>query len=393
MKRVFGSLVLAAFLTACEKPMPAGEGSPGVAQEQIVDIKPDIRPVPPLGPEGKIYQDALLELMETDGYIGAAIAIVDGDREAFMFHGLADPSTGSNIHMESLFEIGSITKTFTSIILADMVLKGEVRLDDPAADYLPDGFRLASFEDQPITLKHLATHMSGMPRLPFNLFPKDFNNPYADYGEDSLKAFLDVYNPIRAPGEKLEYSNLATGLLGIILAHQANMSFEALVRDRILDPLEMDNTYIQIPESKLSVFAQGHNFKETPVGYWDIPTLAGAGALRSDIADMSRYLKANLGLVETPLSDAIALSHNLQYDLDENGNYIGLGWFTYNLGDRKMTWHNGGTGGFSTFLGFDAENKRGAVVLLNSAVDADIIGRAIITKTPDLMRPKKDSED
>src|SRR5687767_12715314 len=152
----------------------------------------------------------------------------------------------SGLDGDTLFEIGSITKVFTSLLLADMIQKGEVALTDPVAKYLPETVRMPERGGKKITLEHLATHTSSLPRLPANMFPRDPANPYADYTTGQLYEFLSSTELMRDIGEKYEYSNLGVGLLGHALARRAGMSYETLVRMRILEPLGMKSTTISL---------------------------------------------------------------------------------------------------------------------------------------------------
>lgn len=334
-----------------------------------------------------LYRPLLEQRVETERSVGLAVAIIDNDKQDLIFSGLADKGTQQKINKDSVFEIGSITKTFTTIVLADMVIKGEISLDDPASKYLPETVSMPKFLGRAITLKDLATHSSALPPMPDNFNPSDPSNPYADYTPELMYAFLSGHELERAIGEEVVYSNLGMGLLGHILALHSGQSYEQLVTERILKPLAMANTSIIISEDNTSHFATGHDVEGKPTEHWDISTLAGAGALRSNLEDMTIYLKANMGLLDTPLADAIAMSQKFQINLSNNDGYVGLGWFTQNMDGRTVTWHNGGTGGFRTFLGFDLRHERGVVVLANAQDDPDLIGRAILAHKPELLEP------
>lgn len=336
------------------------------------------------------YEPLLVERTNSPIGVGLAVVIVDGDDQNFVTTGFASKDTSKQIDKDSLFEIGSITKTFTTIILADMVIKGEVSLDDPAAKYLPENVSMPSYdgpdgEGREITLKDLATHSSSLPALPDNISPADPLNPYVDYTSDLLYAFLSNHKLTKPIGSEVAYSNLAMGLLGHILELRSGLSYEQLVTQRILKPLNMHNTYMTIPDDQKPYFVVGHDAAGDSIKHWDFDALAGAGALRSNIKDMTHYLKANMGLIETPLAQAMALSHKIQRSFDGSSNFIGLGWITQKTDAQNMVWHNGGTYGFRSFLGFDPERKRGVVVLANSQDNPDLIGSAILAKKPELL--------
>jgi serine-type D-Ala-D-Ala carboxypeptidase/endopeptidase len=285
-------------------------------------------------------------------------------------------TTGSSVALDgnTVFEIGSVTKVFTTAILADMVQRSEVRLDDPISKYLPATARVPSRAGKQITLLDLATQSSGLPRLPTNLKPANIANPYADYSVQQLYDFLSGYELTRDIGSKFEYSNLGVGLLGHVLALRAGKSYEALVTERILKPLGMHDTRITFTPAMLAHLAPGHNDAGTVVGNWDLPTLAGAGGLRSTANDMLKFLAANLDSTLGPVARALAHAHTAIRDTDQPTMRIGLAWLTVNPFGTPVTWHNGGTGGYHTFIGFDPANNRGVVILSNSSGSIDDIG-------------------
>jgi len=339
------------------------------------------------------YEQLLIERTNSQVGVGLAVAIIDSGDQNFVITGLANKDTSKQIDENSLFEIGSITKTFTAIILADMVIKGEVSLHDPVAKYLPKNVDMPDYDGTEITLKDLATHSSSLPSLPDNFNPVDPENPYVDYTPELIYAFLSGYKLTKPIGSEVVYSNLGMGLLGHVLELRSGQSYDKLVTERILKPLNMSNTYMTIPDDKKPDFASGHDVAGDLIKHWDFSVLAGAGAIRSNIVDMARYLKANMGLIETPLAKAMAMSHKIQKPFDGNNNFVGLGWITQKNNTQKMIWHNGGTYGSRSFLGFDPDSKRGVVVLANSQDDSDLIGRAVLMKKPELLAIEKPDSD
>lgn len=308
------------------------------------------------------------------GYtVGLVVGLVDADGPRYYSYGRVAAASDRTPDENTVFEIGSITKVFTAILLADMAQRGEVALDDPIATYLPDSVHVPVRGEQPITLKHLATHTSGLPRLPINLNPADPANPYADYSVAQLYDFLSHYTLPRDAGAQYEYSNYGAGLLGHILARHADTSYEALVETRIADVLGLGDTRITLSPAMQERLAKGHN-GSVEVANWDIPTLAGAGALRSTAHDMLAFLAANMGLVETPLRDALALSHEVQIDNPSGGMQVGLGWHVRPHGETATIWHNGGTGGYRSFTGFLQDGRKGVVVLTNATDSVDDLG-------------------
>jgi CubicO group peptidase (beta-lactamase class C family) len=305
--------------------------------------------------------------------VGMAVGYLNnrGEKEYFC-SGTLTKNGEEKVDEHSVFEIGSITKVFTGIVLADMVLKGEVSLDDPAEKYLPETVKIPSRNGDKITLGHLASNNSALPRMPFNFRPKDFSNPYADYTIENMYAFLSAYTLPRDIGEKYEYSNLGMGLLGHIISLKAGMDYEQLTIERICRVLEMEDTSIALSENMKERLARGHN-PRGEVPNWDIPTLAGAGALRSTAADMLIFLGANMGIEHTPLLPAMDMSHEPRVDASASMK-VGLGWLIIDNGKTQIVWHNGGTGGYRSFCGFIKDKKIGVVVLSNMNIDADDIG-------------------
>jgi CubicO group peptidase (beta-lactamase class C family) len=279
---------------------------------------------------------------------------------------------------QTLFEIGSITKVFTSLLLADMIERGEVKADDPVSKYLPGRAEVPSRNGKQITLLSLSMQNSGLPRLPDNMKPADPENPYADYDAPKLMAFLAGYKLTRDPGEKYEYSNLAVGLLGYALAQRAHMSYGELVRQRIFKPLHMDHSTITLTPDDKQRMAQGHDAGLNPVKNWDLDALAGAGAIRSSADDMLKFLAANLGLVDTPLKAAMERMRSVRGETGMPHVEIAMAWHIFSEYPPDIYWHNGGTAGFRSFAGMDLAAKKGVVVLCNTSFDIDDIGRHIL---------------
>jgi CubicO group peptidase (beta-lactamase class C family) len=293
---------------------------------------------------------------------------------------LANANAGT-LDGDTIFEIGSVTKVFTSLLLADMVNREEVALDDPAAKYLPENVRMPERNGKSITLHDLSTHSSGLPRLPSNLRPKDPRNPYADYSVDDMYQFLSDYELPRDPGSdlkgsELEYSNLGAGLLGHVLAYRAGTDYESLIRIRITEPLNMPDTGITLSSSMKRRMATGHNPRRAPIGNWDFLALAGAGALRSSANDMLTFLEAFLGYKESPLAPAMKAMFEVRRTLGKANMgkaNIGLGWFIFPTDGREIANHDGGTGGFCSYVGYDPKARIGVVVLSNAFAPAGVV--------------------
>jgi D-alanyl-D-alanine-carboxypeptidase/D-alanyl-D-alanine-endopeptidase len=316
-------------------------------------------------------EKAALERIAAGTYQTLVFGVVDGDKTEVVAFGKLD--NGKAPDSEAVYEIGSVTKTFTATLLAQAVVSGRVTLDTPVAQLLPD-FKIPSRGGKEITLGDLATQHSGLPRLPSNLLPKDSADPYADYDAAKLKAFLAEYQLPRDPGATYEYSNLGFGLLGYALAQLEHTTYGAVTDEKILKPLGMTMSGTVFSDAMRAHLAPGHDATGQAAKNWDIDALAGAGAIRSTPDDMLRYLKANMGIDQSPLAAAMKLAQQPRSDMTKTIR-IGLAWMTTAKG---IIWHNGETGGYRSFLGFTADGRHGVVILSNTAVDADDLGFATL---------------
>jgi D-alanyl-D-alanine-carboxypeptidase/D-alanyl-D-alanine-endopeptidase len=360
----------------------------GVLLATVLCLAPGSAAAERLAPDAEV-RAILKERVDSKRSAGIVVGILDeGGRRvvAYADAGSADRPLDGN----TVFEIGSITKVFTSSLLADMVRRGEVKLDDPVSKYLPASVRLPSRNGREITLLDLATQTSGLPRLPGNMAPKDPKNPYADYSVEQLYDFLSHYTLTRDIGEKYEYSNLGVGLLGHILARRAGVSYEELLTKRILEPLEMRDTAITLSAPMKARLAPGHDAGGAAAENWDLPALAGAGALRSAANDMLKFLAANLDTGDGPLASELRETHRVRRSTGMPELDIGLGWHVFHRFGADLTWHNGGTGGYHSWIGFLAKKRAGAVVLSNSSADIDDIGLHLLEpKFPLSQAPKE----
>ena len=303
------------------------------------------------------------------------IGIIDKDGTKYYSFGKTKLD-GKKVNEHTIFELGSISKVFTGILLADMVVEGKLNTNDPIQQYLPAGVKVPEYEGKQITLGHLSDHTSSLPRMPDNFAPADFHNPYADYTVQQMYDFLSSYSLTRPIGSQYEYSNFAVGLLGHILALQASTTYEDLMVSKIADPLSMNDTRVRFTKRMKKNLAAGHQ-NGIEVANWDIPTLAGAGGIRSSVHDMVLFLSANLGLVKHPLYEAMLLSHMPRHDKLPEGR-VGLGWHIVKGTEGDMYLHNGATGGYITFAGFVKETGRGVVVLSNSTESVEDIGMHLL---------------
>jgi D-alanyl-D-alanine-carboxypeptidase/D-alanyl-D-alanine-endopeptidase len=308
--------------------------------------------------------DPLARPLIEDGIaVGIVIGVVQEGETQILAYGETVKGSGVAPDGDTIYEIGSASKVFTGVLLADMVQEGLVELDDPLQKFLPEGVQVKGIDSKPITLEHLATHTSGLPRLPNNFRPANPSNPYADYRVEQIYSFLDVVEPSGPPG-KFEYSNFGMGLLGHILALRQDKTYEQLLIDRIARPLGMNDTRIGLDEEQRKRFAPPYDSALEPNHHWDLPTMAGAGGIRSSCRDLLTFLNACLADDDKPLSQALRRSHANRHSL-EDGFAVGLGW---HIGrDGAMPFHNGMTGGYHSYFAIVPERKVGVVVLSNTA--------------------------
>jgi serine-type D-Ala-D-Ala carboxypeptidase/endopeptidase len=344
--------------------------------------------------------EALLQqLVHGDGVKGVVVGLLD-ETGTHRVIARGDPGPGAlPLDGGSVFEIGSMTKVFTGILLADMVRRGEVELADALEDLLPPDVRVPERDGKPITLLDLTTHFSGLPAMPTNLAPANPRNPFGDYDVNRMYEFISSYELPRDPGDAFEYSNIGMALLGHALALRAGASsYEALVSDRILRPLGMTHTAIELTPLMTHHLARGHDRAGDPVENWDMIATAGMGGLRSTMDDMLAFAAANLSATD-PSSEgdrlrlAMRTSHQGLRQTGEgfdhpgiatafNEGRIGFNWFISRPGERRITWTMGLSGGYSTFLALDLEARRAVVILTNTGLNpVDSLGFHLLDPT------------
>jgi serine-type D-Ala-D-Ala carboxypeptidase/endopeptidase len=279
------------------------------------------------------------------------IAVLQNGKEHVQ--GFAGGVAGVQPNGSTVFEIGSITKVFTAVTAAKLAADGLIKLDDPVSKCFPSDVNVP----KTITFKHLATHSSGLPRLPDNFFAVATNsaNPYILYKKEHLYGYLRTARKIKPAGEDSGYSNLGFGLLGHALALCAGKPYETLVREHLLAPLGMNNTSVNNKN-----VVPGHDPKGKVTPNWNFDVMAPAGVFRSNADDMLKFLRANLDPDRTPIAAALRECKKRHF------KNIGLAW-QFHTGFEGLTfiWHNGGTGGYRSFIGFDSQHESGVVLLSN----------------------------
>jgi CubicO group peptidase (beta-lactamase class C family) len=296
-----------------------------------------------------------LDLAAADGGAGIVVGIYEHGARRVMTYGTAQP--------DSLFELGSIGKTFTGLLMSQMAVQGKLDLRDPARDLLPPGLVAAptGFE---ITLLDLATHHSGLPRMPDNAGPGNLREAYTDYHASDLADFIKRHGLAKPRDAKYLYSNLGFAVLGAALTQRAGTSYAELLQREITDPLGLKDTVIVLSQEQRARFLQGYDGQRRRTPAWDLDAFASAGGIRSTAGDMLTYLEAQLHPERTPIAAAVTQSQRLQARVAGSAR-IALAWM-YDP-DTGFYEHGGATGGFTSYACFDPRRDLAAVVLLNAA--------------------------
>lgn len=298
------------------------------------------------------------------------IAIKDG---RVLEHYQSKDQSPPKVSTDSIYEIGSISKVFTSSLLSILVAENKLSLDDDLETLIGDRFELAD-HIKPITLQQLATHTSGIPRVPKVMLNKleVMDNPYSTFTIDDIAEYLKTAKQYGKPG-KFEYSNLGMGLLGHIMEWKTGQTLDALMQAHIFDPLDMHTTSFFVSDEDMALFVNAHDPKGKLTPHWDFPILGGAGGIRSTPSDMIKFLKANLD------GDTAISKHLLSTHPDPRSDKVGLGWMGATfverfLGNKNLIWHNGLVGGHASYISFDKINNTGVLVLSNKAMDLHVVG-------------------
>ncbi|GAA4968809.1 hypothetical protein GCM10023205_37510 [Yinghuangia aomiensis] len=326
-------------------------------------------------------------------HVGAVVAAMSGDRVEIRGVG-AMAATGASAGQppsgDTLFEVGSVTKVFTALTLARLAVAGVVDVEEPVADLLPAGTPIPSRDGEPIRLWHLATHTSGLPRLPKGLLKsvlvgRNREDPYADCTEDYVLGTLARTKLAARPGTRFAYSNLGAGLLGIALARRAGLPYDELVAREITVPLGLSDTSVAVPPAHAARLAAGHTKRRKPTSAWDMASLAGAGGLHATAQDLLAFVRVHLDLkavADQAFADALRLARSRQFELATH-HHVHLGWMSMQQkgsDTKRLYWHNGQTGGFVSWVGFVPKRRAGVVVLSNTARSVDRTGMGLLRR-------------
>ena len=298
---------------------------------------------------------------------GIAICVIKNDEILIKTYGYADIEAKKRIDSLSIFEIGSISKVFTTEITEILHQRNEINWNENILKYYP--FKYDAAINDETKLIHLASHTAGFPRVPKKFFPKielDTCNPYSKLNMQDLEAYLKAPSEKKKPSTKsFDYSNLGNGLLGHILEWHTKKTYEQLLQQEICIKLDMKSTSIYSTDS--TNYTTGYDERKTKTCHWDFPILHSAGAIKSNISDMSQFLYAHLN--DPYFSNILKIcTEKISSDLQ---GFVGKGWMTETVSSELMeinpiVWHNGGTGGYSSFIGMLPKDKIGVVILSNS---------------------------
>ncbi|EAQ78326.1 serine hydrolase [Blastopirellula marina] len=316
--------------------------------------------------------------IDSETVVGMSIGIIQGDKTVVRGYGKLSADDSRVPDGRTIYEIGSISKVFTGLLLADAVVEGRVSLVTPVEELLPAGFSMRRRDEvAPIRLWHLSTHTSGLPRLPDNLKAAD-PNPYAEYTSENMAEFLAQYQPRKKPGENMEYSNLGTALLGMLLAADQKTDYATLLQTRIATPLQLDETQIVLSAKQQNRLASPHVDGGAPGRTWDFDVFAGAGGIRSDVDDLLKFAQAQLDPPAGKLGVAIDLAWRIQQQpLDANDFAMGLGWHVAHDGSTR--WHSGQTGGYHSSIFVSRKLDAAVVVLANTATgEVDVLAEQLM---------------
>lgn len=312
---------------------------------------------------------------EIDSYIQAhvdasvvnaiSVGIVKGDQRWTAHYGKLSKKIDLAPNDQTVYEIGSISKVFTGILLSDAVVSGSLKLDQSIGSVESSIAKNNPIVADSIQLVHLATHNSGLPRMPTNWKPADEQQPYVDYDRKLLLEFAATIRPTRKPNTQTSYSNVGVGLLGELMAIHAKEPYEKLLQRVVVSPLGMKDTSVKISSDQRARLAPPHNVDLEPDTTWEFGALAGAGGIRSTAKDMIRFVAAAIDPPNGPLGEAIDFSWKRQVPERRGQFAMGLGWHIARDGSTR--WHNGQTGGYHSALFVNRKLKTGVVVLGNTA--------------------------
>ncbi len=359
---------------------------------RTVPVTPNPGKVPSILPSDADLQRIVDDRVATyHDSVGLIVGVVEPSGRRLFARGPAQAGNDDAVDGDTIFEIGAVTKVFTALLLADEARRGELSLNEPATKYLPVATMLPQ-RGRTITLLDLATHTSGLPKMPSNVMITDFNNPNADMNAEQLLRSVAAYELTRDVGAGYEYSNAGYDLLGMVVAAAGHADYETLLKGRILGPLHMAHTHILMSLDEKDRMSAGYDAHLAPVPHEHTPTLPGSEGMRSTANDLLDFIAANIGLANSPLAPAMADMVKNQRPTQYLELKVAMGWHVATLHGVEMVWENGQTAGYRAFIGFVPKNRTGVVVLSNSANTIDDIGVHILDKDTPLRHLHREVE-
>jgi CubicO group peptidase (beta-lactamase class C family) len=335
---------------------------------------------------GLNVQNIIKKYADSGNIPGVSVGLIKNSNTEFFNYGVIERDSKLTPNENTVYEIASVSKTFTSILLAILQKEKLLDKDDSVTKYVPELANIPDFKK--ITLYHLATHTSGLPNLPtkliiFNLFallrPSSAYQELSQFTKSDLIRFFSKSKLKTEPGTEWHYSNGTVGLLGHIFELVTNSSYDDLVKSKICDALGMTNTGINLLESHKNLMASGHSYFGKKINHWVAPAIEGAAGLYSTTSDLIKFLETNLGFIDTSISSELKYCHATRFvpklsyfmknmmmpylgiELDE----MALGWWVSKQNNQEILFHDGGTAGFSSFIGIEPAKKKGVVLLAN----------------------------
>jgi D-alanyl-D-alanine-carboxypeptidase/D-alanyl-D-alanine-endopeptidase len=337
-----------------------------------VTPKPQPTDIDPAGPHREAVAAQLRPFLDGEVVSGVVIGLYDAGKTEI--YGFGRGPGGKPPDGRTLFDLGTLTKIYTGLLLAETVQRKEVELEAPISELMPPGVTIPTKDGIPITAKHLALHSSGLPRHPPSLLArKPPPDPFAGYGEDALYQDLVTTQLAHPPGSEIVVSDYGTGLLGFALGRKVGAGYAAAIQSRILEPLGLKDTFLTLPAGATARRVIGTDDDLDPAPRWTWGALGGAGAMVSSASDCLKFLDAQLDAAANSrgtLRPQMRLAQEPQ--LDRAGDNEALGWLIDPAGRR---WYDGRTSGFRSYMGFDPKTRRGVVVLASTSTTlVDFLG-------------------
>ncbi len=334
-----------------------------IAGLQIIPVKEKI--------EAKSLQDLINKLatkyMANKNNVGLVIGVSVNGKNNYYSYGETKKANGQKPDSSSIFEIGSITKTFTGSLLADAVLSNKIKLNDAVSKYVPANI-ITTKNAKAATIVQLANHTAGFYRVTEDLFnaPNTIEeNPYKNIDRKYFYNVLSKTDLEFEPGIKNSYSNMGVALLGCILEDINKKTYSQLLFEKILVPLQMKSTFLYVPKNALAKRVQGYTAEGKQTNQWDFDCMAPTGGVKSTAADMLIFLNAQINTSNKTLQNSFQLAHTQTFKINEN-NSLALNWHITKISNKPVYWHNGGTGGFASFAAFEKTKNTSVLVLLNN---------------------------